>query len=87
MKVSSSRQNCFFSDALSSSTPQIKVLPGAVIREIELQNKARKLMGLGSIQIKIRICLQCERPFQSAGRRTCGCSPVSSAILSGQEII
>ncbi|WP_324960357.1 hypothetical protein [Oligoflexus sp.] len=71
----------------AASTSLIKVLPAAVIREIELQNKLRRQMGLSGIQVKIRNCLQCGHPFQSAGRRTCGCNTAPTGRLSGHDII
>ncbi|HYX32474.1 MAG TPA: hypothetical protein VE954_05125 [Oligoflexus sp.] len=66
---------------------KIKVLPAAVIKEIEQQNKARRLMGLSAIDIKIRNCLHCGGLFQSAGRRTCGCNTIHTSSLAGVEII
>ena len=67
--------------------PKVKVLPIAVIKEIEQQNKARRFMGLSSIDIKIRNCLHCRGLFQSAGRRTCGCNTLHTSSLAGVEII
>jgi hypothetical protein len=69
------------------STNKIKLLPVAVIKEIEQQNKARRLMGLSTIEIKTRTCLNCSGLFQSAGRRTCGCNTVHTSSLAGVEII
>jgi hypothetical protein len=66
---------------------KIKVLPAAVIKEIEQQNKARRLMGLSGIDIKLRNCLHCGGLFQSAGRRTCGCNTIHTSSLAGVEII
>lgn len=67
---------------------KIKMLPVAVIKEIEQQNKARRLMGLSVIEIKTRTCLNCGGLFQSAGRRTCGCNyGVPTATLAGTEIV
>lgn len=83
------------SNAQAVATPEItaipaakiKVLPAAVIKEIEQQNKARRLMGLSGIDIKIRNCLHCGGLFQSAGRRTCGCNTIHTSSLAGVEII
>lgn len=75
------------SETNTASTAKIKVLPAAVIKEIEQQNKARKLMGLSAIDIKIRNCLHCGGLFQSAGRRTCGCNTIHTSSLAGVEII
>ncbi len=72
-------------DGVSSN--KIKLLPVAVIKEIEQQNKARRLMGLSTIEIKTRTCLNCNGLFQSAGRRTCGCNTVHTSSLAGVEII
>lgn len=67
---------------------KIKMLPVAVIKEIELQNKARRLMGLSTIEVKTRTCLNCSELFQSAGRRTCGCNGgIATSTLAGMEII
>ena len=66
---------------------KVKVLPTAVIKEIEQQNKARRFMGLSCIDIKIRNCLHCRGLFQSAGRRTCGCNTLHTSSLAGVEII
>ncbi|MCX6129387.1 MAG: hypothetical protein NTX25_10040 [Proteobacteria bacterium] len=73
--------------ASTSPGPKVKVLPAAVIKEIEQQNKARRLMGLSGIDIKIRNCLNCHGLFQSAGRRTCGCNTIHTSSLAGVEII
>jgi hypothetical protein len=80
-------QSAVISENVSSPAPKIKVLPAAVIKEIEQQNKARRLMGLSSIDIKTRNCLHCGGLFQSAGRRTCGCNTIHTSSLAGVEII
>ncbi|WP_141735993.1 hypothetical protein [Oligoflexus tunisiensis] len=74
-------------DNTTAPASKIKVLPAAVIKEIEQQNKARRLMGLSPIDIKIRNCLHCGGLFQSAGRRTCGCNTIHTSSLAGVEII
>lgn len=66
---------------------KVKLLPAAVVKEIEQQNKARRLMGLSPIEIKIRTCLNCGGSFQSAGRRSCGCNTVHTSSLAGVELI
>lgn len=42
-------------------------------REIELKNRARRAAGLSLIWVRIRRCDLCDKPFESAGERTCGC--------------
>ena len=83
----SSIQTVSAPDSTIAIVPKIKVLPAAVIKEIEQQNKARRLMGLSSIDIKTRTCLHCGGLFQSAGRRTCGCNTIHTSSLAGVEII
>lgn len=56
----------------------VKMLPLAVIKEIDQQNKARRMMGLSPIDVKTRACLDCSALFQSAGRRICGCKRADS---------
>lgn len=80
-------QSATASETNTTSANKIKVLPAAVIKEIEQQNKARRLMGLSAIDIKIRNCLHCGGLFQSAGRRTCGCNTIHTSSLAGVEII
>lgn len=66
---------------------KVKMLPAAVVKEIEQQNKARRLMGLSPIEVKVRTCLNCGGAFQSAGRRSCGCNTVHTSSLAGVELI
>jgi hypothetical protein len=80
-------QSVSTSETNTVAANKIKVLPAAVIKEIEQQNKARRLMGLSAIDIKIRNCLHCGGLFQSAGRRTCGCNTIHTSSLAGVEII
>lgn len=72
---------------MEEKASKIKLLPTAVIKEIEQQNKARRLMGLSAIEIKIRTCLNCGGLFQSAGRRSCGCNTIHTSSLAGVELI
>ncbi len=72
---------------MEEKVQKIKHLPAAVLKEIEQQNKARRLMGLSPIEIKIRTCLNCGGFFQSAGRRSCGCNTVHTSSLAGVELI
>ena len=72
---------------MEEKATKIKLLPAAVIKEIEQQNKARRLMGLSSIDIKVRNCLNCGGLFQSAGRRSCGCNTIHTSSLAGVELI
>lgn len=52
---------------------RVKRLQPAVVRELELQNKARQDCGLKLIRVKVRSCLRCSALFESIGNRTCGC--------------
>ncbi len=60
---------------------KIKRLPPSVVKDIELKNHARKLACLSPIKIKVRSCISCGSPFESAGNRTCGCNTRSTGIL------
>ena len=57
---------------------EIKKLPPSVVRDIELKNHARRLANLAPIRIKVRKCVACDRLFESAGNRTCGCGILDS---------
>jgi len=69
------------------SSDKIKHLPPSVIKDINSKNHARKLANLSPIKVKIRQCISCGSLFESAGNRTCGCSPRSSGSIAGREII
>jgi hypothetical protein len=64
-----------------------KTLPPSVVKDIEQKNIARRLAGLSPITIKIRRCIACGSPFESAGNRTCGCSSRTAGTIAGREII
>ncbi len=66
---------------------KIKTLPPSVVKDIEQKNIARRLAGLSSIVIKVRRCIACGAPFESAGNRTCGCSSRTAGTIAGREII
>ena len=66
---------------------RIKTLPPSVVKDIEQKNIARKLAGLSPIAIKVRRCIACGSPFESAGNRTCGCSSRTAGTIAGREII
>lgn len=66
---------------------EVKPLPVARKKELELQNKARALCGLSTIKIKVRYCNQCDKPFESCGDRNCGCNTIHTAQLAGIEIV
>lgn len=66
---------------------KVKPLPAAVLKELELQNKARVHAGLKPIQVIVRQCNQCQKPFQSKGNRNCGCNSIHTASLAGMEIV
>jgi hypothetical protein len=66
---------------------KIKTLPPSVVKDIEQKNIARRLAGLSPISIKIRRCIACGAPFESAGNRTCGCSSRTAGTIAGREII
>lgn len=66
---------------------KIKRLPPSVVKDIELKNHARKLANLSPISIKVRQCIACNTPFESAGNRTCGCNTRSTGYIAGREII
>lgn len=66
---------------------KIKTLPPSVVKDIEQKNIARRLAGLSPIQIKVRRCIACGAPFESAGNRTCGCSSRTAGTIAGREII
>jgi hypothetical protein len=66
---------------------RIKTLPPSVVKDIEQKNIARRLAGLSPITIKVRRCIACGSPFESAGNRTCGCSSRTAGTIAGREII
>ena len=66
---------------------KIKTLPPSVVKDIEQKNIARRLAGLSAISIKVRRCIACGAPFESAGNRTCGCSSRTAGTIAGREII
>ena len=66
---------------------KVKRLPPSVVKDIELKNQARKLAGLEPIKIKVRRCITCNQPFESTGRRNCGCGQRSAGYIAGREII
>ena len=66
---------------------RIKTLPPSVVKDIEQKNIARRLAGLSPISIKVRRCIACGSPFESAGNRTCGCSSRTAGTIAGREII
>lgn len=66
---------------------KIKTLPPSVVKDIEQKNIARRLAGLSPIAIKVRRCIACGAPFESAGNRTCGCSSRTAGTIAGREII
>jgi hypothetical protein len=77
-------------EALGPSTSdglKIKTLPPSVVKDIEQKNIARRLAGLSPIVIKVRRCIACGAPFESAGNRTCGCSSRTAGTIAGREII
>jgi hypothetical protein len=82
VETSTSAQGPTTSDGL-----RIKTLPPSVVKDIEQKNIARRLAGLSPIQIKVRRCISCGAPFESAGNRTCGCSSRTAGTIAGREII
>lgn len=66
---------------------KVKPLPVARKKELELQNKARELVGVSAIKIKVRNCNQCDALFESIGNRNCGCNSIQTATLTGLEVI
>ena len=66
---------------------KIKKLPPSVVKDIELKNQARRLASLAPIRIRVRRCIACDQPFESAGNRTCGCNTRSTGYIAGREII
>lgn len=77
-------------NAPGTSQPEglkIKTLPPSVVKDIEQKNIARRLAGLSPIVIKVRRCISCGAPFESAGNRTCGCSSRTAGTIAGREII
>lgn len=75
------------SGATTSDGLKIKTLPPSVVKDIEQKNIARRLAGLSPIVIKVRRCIACGAPFESAGNRTCGCSSRTAGTIAGREII
>jgi hypothetical protein len=73
--------------ATTSDGLKIKTLPPSVVKDIEQKNIARRLAGLSPIVIKVRRCIACGAPFESAGNRTCGCSSRTAGTIAGREII
>lgn len=53
----------------------VKKLSPLVVKDLEQKNRARVLVSLPPLRVKIRICMVCRRPFESVGSYTCGCSP------------
>lgn len=76
-----------FPPASTSDGIKIKTLPPSVVKDIEQKNIARRLAGLSAIVIKVRRCISCGAPFESAGNRTCGCSSRTAGTIAGREII
>jgi hypothetical protein len=77
-------------EAEAPTTPdglRIKTLPPSVVKDIEQKNIARRLAALSPIVIKVRRCIACGSPFESAGNRTCGCSSRTAGTIAGREII
>jgi hypothetical protein len=74
-------------DPSTSDGLKIKTLPPSVVKDIEQKNIARRLAGLSPIVIKVRRCIACGAPFESAGNRTCGCSSRTAGTIAGREII
>jgi hypothetical protein len=72
---------------VGESAPKIKTLPPSVVKDIEQKNVARKLASLSPIIIKVRRCIACGSPFESAGNRTCGCTSRTAGTIAGREII
>jgi hypothetical protein len=72
---------------VGESAPKLKTLPPSVVKDIEQKNVARKLASLSPIVIKIRRCIACGSPFESAGNRTCGCTSRTAGSIAGREII
>ncbi len=66
---------------------QVKRLPTSVLKEIELKNRARQLVNLPPIKVKVRACMTCGIHFESTGDRTCGCLNRSIGFMAGREII
>ncbi|MFW7378526.1 MAG: hypothetical protein ACOH5I_06960 [Oligoflexus sp.] len=56
-----------------TSQAVVKFLPTTEKRELQDHNEARRLVGLPSIQVKVRHCLACGSPFESIAKRNCGC--------------
>ncbi len=71
----------------TDGAPKLKTLPPSVVKDIEQKNVARKLAGLSPIVIKVRRCISCGLPFESAGNRTCGCTSRTAGTIAGREII
>lgn len=76
--------NCMETEFKSN---KIKRLPPSVVKDIELKNHARRLANLSPITIKVRHCIACNMPFESAGNRTCGCNTRATGYIAGREII
>ena len=66
---------------------KVKRLPPSVVKDIELKNQARRLANLAPIKIRVRVCIACNQPFESAGNRTCGCNTRNTGYIAGREII
>lgn len=49
----------------------LKPISNAAKKKVVEQNKARELIGLPSIQVELRYCLDCASPFESVGNRIC----------------
>ena len=74
-------------DVAGDIANRVKTLPPSVVKDIEQKNIARRLAGLSAISIKVRRCIACGAPFESAGNRTCGCSSRTAGTIAGREII
>ena len=72
---------------IQTNQNKVKRLPPSVVKDIELKNQARRLANLAPIRIRVRACISCAQPFESAGNRTCGCNTRSTGYIAGREII
>jgi hypothetical protein len=74
--------------AASPRTDSIRRLSETVRRDLEQKNRARILVDLPPIEVKVRKCVVCGSSFESIGNRACGCAAAKPAgFMAGREII
>lgn len=60
--------------SIETTEREVLRLPPRVLELIELKNAARREAGLERIKVTVRMCIACDRHFETVGNRTCGCT-------------